>query len=233
LKHKKLPVFDIAGLLRWRSCQYKSDWKYVSSFWMMVSFGRWYLLDDGIFRTMASFGWWYLLDDGIFWMMVSFRWWYLLDTFDPYYLGHSKNSRSYFFLIAVKKPTNHRLFREPSNEHFNQVRFQLAQGCRRIKSKYEKHTDDDGPKQMILVHMTLWVRWTEKVLDIWKTLIPLCSIYSNKNGDWLAHNEGPRSNQCTGAPTYTTTHRNKTVNVNKIKHIFIVLVLPANSVFKH
>jgi len=34
-------------------------------------------------------------------------------------------------------------------------------------------------------------------------------------------------------PTYTTTHRNKTVNVYKIKHIFIVLVLPTKSVFKY
>jgi hypothetical protein len=32
--------------------------------------------------------------------------------------------------------------------------------------------------------------------------------------------------------TYTTTHRNKTVNVDKIKHIFIVLVLLTKSVFK-
>jgi hypothetical protein len=34
---------------------------------------------------------------------------------------------------------------------------------------------------------------------------------------------------CTGAPTYITTHMNKTVNVDKIKHIFIVLVLPTKS----
>ena len=32
------------------------------------------------------------------------------------------------------------------------------------------------------------------------------------------------------APTYTATHRNKTVNVDKIEHIFIVLVLPTTSV---
>jgi hypothetical protein len=36
---------------------------------------------------------------------------------------------------------------------------------------------------------------------------------------------GTRAKQC------TTTHRNKTVNVNKIKHIFIVLVLPTKSMF--
>jgi hypothetical protein len=29
-----------------------------------------------------------------------------------------------------------------------------------------------------------------------------------------------------GAPSDTTTHRNENVNVNKIKRIFIVLVLP-------
>ena len=43
---------------------------------------------------------------------------------------------------------------------------------------------------------------------------------------------GPQSKQYTGAPTYTATHRNKNVNVDKIKHIFIVLVLPPKSVFK-
>jgi hypothetical protein len=43
----------------------------------------------------------------------------------------------------------------------------------------------------------------------------------------------PREKQCTGAHIYTTTHRNKTVNVDKIKHIFIVLVFPTKSVFKH
>ena len=30
---------------------------------------------------------------------------------------------------------------------------------------------------------------------------------------------GPRSKQCTGAHTYTNTHRNETVNVDKIKYI--------------
>ena len=44
---------------------------------------------------------------------------------------------------------------------------------------------------------------------------------------------GPWAKQCTVALTYTTTHRNKTVNVDKIKHIIIVLVLPTKSVFKH
>jgi len=33
--------------------------------------------------------------------------------------------------------------------------------------------------------------------------------------------------------TYKTTHRNKIVNVNKIKHIFIILVLSTKSVLKH
>jgi hypothetical protein len=44
---------------------------------------------------------------------------------------------------------------------------------------------------------------------------------------------GPRAKQFTGANTYTTTRRNKTVNADKIKHTFIVLVLPTKSVFKH
>jgi hypothetical protein len=34
----------------------------------------------------------------------------------------------------------------------------------------------------------------------------------------------PREKQCTEVHTYTNTHRDKTVNVNKIKHIFIVFV---------
>ena len=39
---------------------------------------------------------------------------------------------------------------------------------------------------------------------------------------------GPQAKQYIGAHTYTTTHRNKTVNVDKMKHIFIVLVLTTN-----
>ena len=34
-------------------------------------------------------------------------------------------------------------------------------------------------------------------------------------------------------PLPTHTHRNKTVNIDKIKYIFIVLVLPTKSVLKH
>ena len=34
-------------------------------------------------------------------------------------------------------------------------------------------------------------------------------------------------------PSYTTTHRDNNVNVDKINHIFIVLVLLTQSVFKH
>jgi hypothetical protein len=40
----------------------------------------------------------------------------------------------------------------------------------------------------------------------------------------------PRAKQWTGTHIYATTHRNKTANVVKIKHIFIVLVLPTKSV---
>jgi hypothetical protein len=43
---------------------------------------------------------------------------------------------------------------------------------------------------------------------------------------------GPRAKQHAGAHAYTTTHRDKSVNVDKIKHIFIVLVLTIKSVFK-
>ena len=44
---------------------------------------------------------------------------------------------------------------------------------------------------------------------------------------------GLREKQCTGSPTYTTTYRNRDVNVDTIKHIFIVLVFSTNSKFKH
>lgn len=44
---------------------------------------------------------------------------------------------------------------------------------------------------------------------------------------------GHWAKQSTGVPTYTTTHRNKTVTVDTIKHILIVLVLQTTSVFKH
>ena len=44
---------------------------------------------------------------------------------------------------------------------------------------------------------------------------------------------GLRAKQCTGAHSHKTTRRNKTVNADKIKHTFIVLVLPTKSVFKH
>jgi hypothetical protein len=42
-----------------------------------------------------------------------------------------------------------------------------------------------------------------------------------------------RAKQCTGGHFYSTTHSNKTVNVDKIKHLFILLVLPTKSVFIH
>ena len=40
---------------------------------------------------------------------------------------------------------------------------------------------------------------------------------------------GSGEKQCTGSTTYTTIHRNKTVIVNQIKHIFIVLTLPTKT----
>ena len=43
----------------------------------------------------------------------------------------------------------------------------------------------------------------------------------------------PRSKQCTEAPIYANSHRNKLYMVDKIKHIFLVLVLSTQSVFKH
>jgi len=43
---------------------------------------------------------------------------------------------------------------------------------------------------------------------------------------------GPWTKQCTGVYTYTTTHRNKSVNVDQIKRIFIVLVFPTKPVLK-
>ena len=43
---------------------------------------------------------------------------------------------------------------------------------------------------------------------------------------------GPQEKQCTGVHTYTTTRRNKTLNVEKIKHEFIVSIFPKQSVFE-
>ena len=40
----------------------------------------------------------------------------------------------------------------------------------------------------------------------------------------------PRAKQRSNAHTYTTTHGNENVNVDKIKHIFIVLVGTSNKV---
>jgi hypothetical protein len=37
---------------------------------------------------------------------------------------------------------------------------------------------------------------------------------------------GPLAKQCTGAHIYATTDKNKTVNVDKMKQMFIVLLLP-------
>ena len=44
---------------------------------------------------------------------------------------------------------------------------------------------------------------------------------------------GPGEEQCSEVKTYATIHRNKNVNVDKITHKFIVLVLSTKSVFKH
>jgi hypothetical protein len=44
----------------------------------------------------------------------------------------------------------------------------------------------------------------------------------------------PWAKQCTWAFTYTTIHRNKIGNVDKIKiNIFIVLLFPTKSMLKH
>ena len=40
----------------------------------------------------------------------------------------------------------------------------------------------------------------------------------------------PGQRNALAAPTYTTTRMNKTVNVDKINNIFIVMVLPTKSV---
>ena len=42
-----------------------------------------------------------------------------------------------------------------------------------------------------------------------------------------------REEQCTEVHTYTNTHRDKTVNVNNIKHIFIVFVQNQRLDIKH
>ena len=63
-----------------------------------------------------------------------------------------------------------------------------------------------------------------------RSLLFFCQLYSLRRimvfdcpfGQGRHNNiTGPRAKQCTGVHTYATTHRNKTVNVYKIKHIYI------------
>ena len=84
------------------------------------------------------------------------------------------------------------------------------------------------PQRSYLVFAEKWL-W---FLNIW--LLPIID-YDFK---LIAHHQGhlnniisPRAKQYTGAHTYITTHT--TVNADKIKHIFIVLVLTTKSMFKH
>ena len=69
----------------------------------------------------------------------------------------------------------------------------------------------------------------EESLDSYNKLIK----EPHRHGYRLNSIIGPWPKGCTGAPTYSTTYMNKTVNVDKIKHIFIVLVLPTKLLFKH
>ena len=56
---------------------------------------------------------------------------------------------------------------------------------------------------------------------------------SNRSRAVLTASLAPRKSSALGPiPTQPNTHRNKTVNVYKIKHIYIVLVFPTKSVFK-
>ena len=76
--------------------------------------------------------------------------------------------------------------------------------------------------------MTLACIWAMVCIDMIEITWSLSPTTPSTQGHLIII--GPREKQCTGAHTSTTTHRNKTVNVDKIKHIFIVLVLPTKSV---
>jgi hypothetical protein len=59
-------------------------------------------------------------------------------------------------------------------------------------------------------------------------LSTLTKLYQHKIHPYMGQRQGrhtsiigPRTKQCIGVPTYTNTHRNKSVIVDKIKHIFI------------
>ena len=66
-----------------------------------------------------------------------------------------------------------------------------------------------------------------------KIVCPGNKTSQDSTGDPLNSTIGHREKQCTGTHTYTTTYRNKTVNVDNIKHIFIVLAPPTKSAFKN
>ena len=81
-------------------------------------------------------------------------------------------------------------------------------------------------------HYKSYISWSVTVHNY--TLSSQCSLtaqYSNCRQGRLNSIIGPQEKQCAGAHTHTTTRRNKTVD--NIKHIFIVLVGPPKSVFKH
>jgi len=99
-----------------------------------------------------------ILDVGIFWSRLA-----------PFISDIVWTLVAIFFLFLNKIPTNHKHFREPSNEHIHQVWFQLAKWFRKRRLKCEKHTEDDGPKTDDTSSHDSLGRWTEKVLDIWNT----------------------------------------------------------------
>ena len=76
---------------------------------------------------------------------------------------------------------------------------------------------------LFFTYFRLWIIWIRSIVG--------CVSPSDQGR--LSSIIGPQAQRCTEAATYSTTDRDNTVNVDNIKHIFIVLVLPTKSVFKH
>ena len=110
----------------------------------------------------------------------------------------------------------------------------------RNKDWFLQNQDKSSHSSVVDYRILDQVYANQRLCNLYQQLYHQAPVLKNNGEYWQGHLNSficppppPRSEQCTGANTYTTTHRNKTVNVDKIRHIFIVLVLPTKSVFKH
>ena len=89
-----------------------------------------------------------------------------------------------------------------------------------------------------LLHKLICIVYLLKYLNTNVTVAFVDPLYcyldnNNRSRAVLTASRAPRKSSALGPiPTQPNTHRNKTVNVYKIKHIYIVLVFPTKSVFK-